>query len=325
MKKLNLVTAIVGLAIFAGVAAKEGPMILGMELKHLWLGIGVVILLSFARLLLQSCSWSTALKATGRSPSIGQLMGTRMAAQSLGYLSTLGPLFSEPFKIRLLGTSSRSAVSTLIDTGVFWFTSSVLGLIGCTAAVLLLAKTRHFVWVVPLAVLFLSGLVLFIRQKSLLTHAVQLCGRRCPAWLRKGEHIETQVRDFRLEHPAAVRNMAWIDAGCQVLMAGEVAAMLWAVNAPLHMLTILAIEVCTRAVKLAAGWVPARIGADESGAIAAFAVFGLSPASGFTLAIARRTRDLLWCAVGLTWLGWQTRRSAMEKSDPIQEEVLCRL
>ena len=35
MKKLNLVTAIVGLAIFAGVTAKEGPMILGMELKHL--------------------------------------------------------------------------------------------------------------------------------------------------------------------------------------------------------------------------------------------------------------------------------------------------
>ncbi len=52
-----------------------------------------------------------------------------------------------------------------------------------------------------------------------------------------------------------------------------------ALKGPFHILTVLAIEVCTRGVKMAAGWVPARMGAHESGAIGAFAAFGLSPAS----------------------------------------------
>jgi hypothetical protein len=57
-------------------------------------------------------------------------------------------------------------------------------------------------------------------------------------------------------------------------------------------------------VKMAAGWMPARIGADESGAAGAFLSFGLPAASGLTLALARRTRDLLASFIGLAWLAW---------------------
>jgi uncharacterized membrane protein YbhN (UPF0104 family) len=135
------------------------------------------------------------------------------------------------------------------------------------------------------------------------------------------------MRLFRLEHPHAVQQMFYVDAICQVLMAAEVAVVLWALGEPVQILTVLAIEICTRAVKAAAGWVPARIGADEGGAIGAFAAFGLSPASGFALAIARRTRDLLWCVAGLSWLVWNTHRSRSNHKSQIQltEQILCKL
>ena len=64
---------------------------------------------------------------------------------------------------------------------------------------------------------------------------------------------------------------------------------------------------------MVAGWLPARIGADESGAATAFAAPGLSSASGAVLALTRRFRDLLWCLLGLTWLAWRSRKSVREQ------------
>jgi hypothetical protein len=174
---------------------------------------------------------------------------------------------------------------------------------------------------------FLAGLVLIARQDALLAPVARTLGRRSPGWLRKGEQIGTRIRLFRLEHLHAIHRMFWTDTICQALMGSEVAVVLWALKEPVQILTVLAIEVCTRAVKAASGWVPARIGADEGGAIGAFAAFGLSPASGFALAIARRTRDLLWCVAGLSWLVWNTHRSKANHRSQIQfrEQVLCKL
>jgi hypothetical protein len=62
-------------------------------------------------------------------------------------------------------------------------------------------------------------------------------------------------------------------------------------------------------LKMATGFMPARIGTDESGAAGAFLAFGLPAASGLALALARRTRDLLACFIGLTWLAWGARRN----------------
>jgi len=243
----------------------------------------------------------------------------------LGYLSTFGPLLSEPLKIRLLGTSRASASSTLADTGIYWFTSSLFGIVGCVAAALLIGHSRYTGWLALIACAFLSGIILIARKRPLLTPILRHFGRRSPAWLRKGEQMETRIRLFRQEHPSAVHRMFCLDTICQLLMAGEVAVVLWALRGPFHILTILAIEVCTRAVKMAAGWVPARVGADESGAIGAFAAFGLAPASGFTLAIVRRTRDLLWCVVGLSWLLWNTHRATTSQASQMSDEVLCKL
>jgi uncharacterized membrane protein YbhN (UPF0104 family) len=325
MKKFEVFMLIFGMAIFAGVITKLGPAVIAAELRHIWTGLGFLLVLSAMRLVLQTYSWSTALKANGNAPSARELIGIRLASQSLGYLSTFGPLLSEPLKIRLLGTSTDSAASTLVDTGLYWFTSALLGMVGCLSAGLWAGHNRHAAWFVLLAFAFLVGLVLIARRDTVLAPVVRLLGRRSPGWLRKGEQIETRLRLFRLEHPHAVQRMFWIDTICQALMAGEVAAMLWGLGEPVQILTILGIEVCTRAVKAAAGWVPARIGADESGAIGAFAAFGLSPASGFALAIARRTRDLLWCVAGLSWLLWKTYRSRTYQNSQVMEEVLCKL
>jgi hypothetical protein len=70
---------------------------------------------------------------------------------------------------------------------------------------------------------------------------------------------------------------------------------------------ILALEAANRVVKAMGSWVPARIGADETGMAAAFLAFGLPSASGLALALARRSRDLLEVVIGFTWLALRSR------------------
>jgi len=55
------------------------------------------------------------------------------------------------------------------------------------------------------------------------------------------------------------------------------------------------------------GWIPARVGSDEGGAISAFALTGFSPLLGLSLALTRRVRDLLWALIGILWFVWNSR------------------
>jgi hypothetical protein len=95
---------------------------------------------------------------------------------------------------------------------------------------------------------------------------------------------------------------------CQLLIASEVGVFLWSLHLHIHLFAIMAIEGVTRSLKMASGWVPARIGLDEGGSISAFAVAGLSPMLGLGLALTRRVRDLLWALLGILWLAWNSPR-----------------
>jgi hypothetical protein len=85
---------------------------------------------------------------------------------------------------------------------------------------------------------------------------------------------------------------------------------------------VLGIEGASRAIKIVAGWMPARIGADESGIAATFFALGLSPSSGLTLALARRSRDLFGAFIGLSWLAMS---AGFYKFSTRTEEATCKL
>jgi len=70
---------------------------------------------------------------------------------------------------------------------------------------------------------------------------------------------------------------------------------------------------------MVSGWIPARLGSDEGGAMSAFALTGFSPVLGLALALTRRVRDLLWASIGIVWLGWNSRetRRAQDTTQPM--------
>ncbi|HUK47586.1 MAG TPA: lysylphosphatidylglycerol synthase domain-containing protein [Terriglobales bacterium] len=307
MKKGHVVIAIIAVLLFAWVMAHISLSTMVEQLKAVRIALPIVLALSALRLYLQSLTWSASLK--GQDVSIGpaKLAAVRLAAQSMGYLTVLGPVISEPMKIKLLGTPAEPTVTgTFLDDGVYWFTSMLIAISGLLSLPLLTAHGARYHSIPAILVLALA-IFIITRRNSILSGAVRAFRERVPSWLIHAEKAEASIRNFRLERPALVSRMFWFDVACQLLIASEVFVVLWALHLPIHFLAVLAIEGMTRTVKMMSGWIPARLGSDEGGAISAFAVAGFSPFLGLALALTRRVRDLLWALIGIVWLAWNSR------------------
>jgi hypothetical protein len=307
MKKLQLIIGFAALALFVWVIAHVGLSAMVTQLKAMRVALPIVMALSALRLLLQSTTWSASLKGGNVAISRKTLMAVRLASQSMGYLTVLGPVVSEPMKIKLLGTSSEQTMTaTFLDTGVYWFTSALFAIAGVVSLSVIATHGAAYRWI-P-AVLVLVFAVFTIRRRTpILAGVVRALGRRAPSWLVRAEQFEASIRAYRLQQPALIRRMFWVGLLCQLLIAAEVVVFLWSLHVAIHFCAVMAIEGVTRSLKLASGWVPARVGCDEGGAMSAFAVTGLSPTLGLGLALTRRVRDLVWALVGILWLVWSSR------------------
>ena len=309
MKKAHFVVASVALALFVWVLAHVGLSTLAEQLKAMRIALPIILALSLLRLLLQSIAWSASLKGEHVSVDIPKLAGVRLAGQSMGYLTVLGPVISEPLKIKLLGTPTDPTVTaTFLDDGVYWFTSALLAIAGIAS--LPFVAVRGAVYHSIPAVVALALMVFVITRRSpILSGVVHAFGKNAPSWLSHAEQFESSIRSYRANQPALVRRMFWIDVACQVLIASEVVVVLWALHLSIHFFAILVIEGVTRGLKMLSGWIPARLGSDEGGAISAFALIGFSPMLGLGLALTRRVRDLLWALIGIVWLAWNSRET----------------
>ena len=307
MKKAQLAIAVAAVTLFAWVLAQVGLSTIVQQLKAMRIALPVVLALSVLRLFLQSIAWSASLKGERVYVDTPRLAAVRLAGQSMGYLTVLGPVISEPMKIKLLGTSAQPTITaTFLDNGVYWFTSALLAICGIASLPFVTVHGTPY-RLIP-AVLALALMVFLItRRKPVLSGVIRALGKRAPSWLVRAEEFETSIRSYRFNQPALVSRMFWIDVACQVLIASEVVVVLWSLHLPVHFFTILVIEGLTRGLKMLSGWIPARLGSDEGGAISAFALTGLSPMLGLALALTRRVRDLLWALIGIVWLGWNSR------------------
>src|SRR2546427_11966049 len=148
MKKGHLIAAAISLVMFAWVIAHVGLSAMLVQLKAMRVALPIVLDLSVLRLFLQSITWSASLEGEHVSVNRTKLMGVRLASQSMGYLTVLGPVISEPMKIKLLGTSSEPTITaTFLDNGVYWFTSALVAISGIVCLPLIAAHGAASYWI----------------------------------------------------------------------------------------------------------------------------------------------------------------------------------
>src|SRR5438105_11441682 len=122
MKKGHLIADALSLVMFAWVIAHVGLSAMLVQLKAMRVALPIVLALSVLRLFLQSITWSASLEGEHVSVDTTKLMGVRLASQSMGYLTVLGPVISEPMKIKLLGTDRKS---TRLNSSHEWISYAV--------------------------------------------------------------------------------------------------------------------------------------------------------------------------------------------------------
>jgi hypothetical protein len=307
MKKSHLIFALIAVVFFLWVLGHIRLASMIEQLKAMRIALPIVVALSALRLSLQSLNWSASLKGEDVSLGNAKLAGVRLASQAMGYLTVLGPVISEPMKIKLLGTPAEPTITaTFLDDGIYWCTSALIAIAGivCLPLVAVHGAAYH---ALPAVVVLALAVYAITRRTPVLSGVVRVFGKRAPSWLARAKTFEASIRQYRLEQPSLVRRMFWSDVACQILIACEVVVVLWALHLPIRFFAVLAIEGVTRTLKLVSGWIPARLGSDEGGAISAFAITGLSPILGLSLALTRRMRDLLWALIGIVWLTWNSR------------------
>jgi hypothetical protein len=200
----------------------------------------------------------------------------RLASQSMRHLTILGPVASEPMKIKLLGTPANQPLQLLFGIPEFTGSPTLVAISGIVSLPLFAAHGAAYHWI-PVILALACAVFAITRRSPILAGVVRAFGRRAPFWLARAEKCETSIRTYRLEQPALVNRMFWIGLACQLLVASEVVVVLWSLHLPIHFFAVMAIEGVTRALKLASGWVPARVGFDEGGAI-----FGVCGGRAFT-------------------------------------------
>jgi len=92
--------------------------------------------------------------------------------------------------------------------------------------------------------------------------------------------------------------------------AGETWLILYLLGEQVSVTVALIIEAFATGIGFATFFLPTDIGVEEGGAVATFLALGMSGATGLSLSLVRRVRELAWVAVGLLLLGGKRRLSA---------------
>lgn len=309
----QLVPALVGVGLLAGLVTWIGPAVLWRQVVALRWVLPVLIVFGLIKHLLRTLGWNVALKAEGVKITLPHLLRVRIAAQGMAHLSGLDLLVSEPLKpwlLRNVATVQQTIPSTLVEASIYWVTSLLVTTVGTFVALTVVIDSADALAIALVSLATLGGVVLLVFARTpLLPRLAELVGRRVaiqPKWsalLAKAGEIETQMRSFRLRHPATVASLLGFNLLVQVVMFTEVWLVLSTVGAAPDFFRLVTIEAASRIVKMMSFYLPARLGADEAGAAGSFALLGLNPAAGVALALARRIQALTWATVGLVWLG----------------------
>jgi uncharacterized protein (TIRG00374 family) len=91
--------------------------------------------------------------------------------------------------------------------------------------------------------------------------------------------------------------------------AGETWLILWLLGASVSVPTALIVEAFATGISFATFFLPTDVGVEEGGAVATFLALGLSGATGLSLALVRRVREVAWTALGLLLLAGNRRPS----------------
>ena len=295
-----IAAALIGIPLFTYTIYSVGWDNVVRGMNRVGWGFIPILVLSGLRFVLRAAAWRLCIPPHARF-SLGQAFAAYLSGDSVGNVTPLGLLASEPTKVFLIRhrLATREAVSSLAVDLVVYSTSAVtmiaLGLVVLVSTVPLKVGVREIV----VATLAVIGVSVFLAMRLIGGTWNPERGER-PAWRARLASFRESLFTFAAGNPARLWPVFGLDLLFQAAAVMEVYVILrFLLPEPPTIAEAIIFSALDRAVIIAFKFIPLRLGVDEliSGGMASLVMFPL--ATGVVLALIKKVRSIFWMGVGL--------------------------
>lgn len=338
-KPVGIIFAALGLALFAYFVKKTGVAEIVGGIKRLGAGFLIVLALAGFRKLVRVWAWLRCFEERD-GLRFRDAFKAMLVGDALGNLMPLGIVVSEPTKaafvrrrVPLISSLSALAVENL------FYSLSVIIFIVCGMATLLLSfplpkllRYASIGWLIGTAVILPAAYFVIRRQWKFLSGALDfLYGRGIGKKLletrrERVRSLEDRIYGFYVRNRRRFLPIFLLEASFHLSGVAEAYITLSFISRTIAPTLLMAFmfESVNRVINVVFKVVPLRAGVDElfTGPLAKLLQFG--SATGVTLAVIRKARDICWTAPGIILLihrGLSLRNVAEETQEGIEAEL----
>ncbi|HEY6804038.1 MAG TPA: lysylphosphatidylglycerol synthase transmembrane domain-containing protein [Pyrinomonadaceae bacterium] len=314
---LGIVFGLLGLLLFAYFVRKAGLAEIISGIKRLGVGFLLIIAISSVRHIVRSLAWTRCIEQPYRL-RFRDAFAARLMGDALGNIIPLASVaVSEPSKAVFVRDRLPLVVGLagLAVENIFYSLSVTLFIFAGTATMLLsfsLPKALRYASISALvvtAVLIPIAYLLIRSQVKFLSGAMRFLGargiaRNAMAKMKpKAETLEERIYGFyernqRSLIPTFILELLFHSAG----VAEIYTTLLFISDSPPTLKTAFILESVNRIINVTFKFIPLRAGVDEGGTGQVSKVLGFTKATGVTLAIIRKGRDIFWSTIGVALL-----------------------
>ena len=310
----GVISLVIGLALFAYFVKKAGVGQIADGIRRLGAGFILIVGISALRQIARSIAWTLCMEAPYRL-RFRDAFRARVMGDAIGnILPFAGFIVSEPAKPALIRdrVPLMAGFSALAIENIFYALSVALFIFSGMMALLLsftLPKGLRLISIITLAVIAVVvalGAVLIAKRLRFISGGAGFLHRRGldEKWIEKARSLEDRIYGFYQRNSARFLPIILLEACFHLAGVAEIYVTLSFIspNQPPTFLTAFILESVNRIITIAFKFIPLRMGVDEAGTGRVSKVLQFTMATGVTLAIIRKARDVFWAAIGMILL-----------------------
>jgi glycosyltransferase 2 family protein len=314
LARYGILFALLGLLLFAYFVRKAGVTEIMAGIKRLGVGFVLIIGISAVRQAARSFAWTRCFEPP-YSLRFRDAFVARVMGDALGNIVPLASMaVSEPSKAAFVThrVPLMAGLAALALENIFYSLSVVLMIFSGTAALLLsfsLPKPLRYASLAALVVTLVIaplGYLVVRKQWKFVSGPLSFLHRRnvARAWMEKGipraQTLEDRIYGFYSRNRNRLIAIFLLEICFHLAGVAEIyVTLLFISDVPPTLLTAFILESVNRVINVVFKFVPLRTGIDEAGTGMLSKVLGFTTATGVTLAIVRKARDIFWTAIGV--------------------------
>ncbi len=312
---VGIIFAILGVLLFTYSVRKAGLSQIVSGIQRLGAGFLLILALSALRQVARSLAWTKCFEPPYKL-RFRDAFAARIMGDALGNIIPLASVaVSEPSKAAFVRhrVPLMAGLSALAIENIFYSLSVVLIIFSGMSALLLsfaLPNPLRYAAVgslIAILVIVPLGYLVIRNQWRFLSGAFTWLGKRATgrSWIEtagaRAQTLEERIYGFYGRNRSRFLSILALELTFHIAGVAEVYTTLSFVSetAAPTLLTAFILESVNRVINVAFKFVPLRTGVDEYGSGVLAKVLGFTRASGVTLAIVRKGRDIFWTTIGV--------------------------